>query len=242
MLAGWLAGWLAQPCRRNLLIYFEPELQKKVFPVFHYALKPGGFLYLGASESVGISTDLFEPVDKKHKIYARKAAQTPALHLPTRHSEGDRAPSPRELRRAFPPPANNSATAEGRDELSAQREADRITVNQFAPPTVLINADLQILQFRGPTGAYLEPPTGNASFDVLKMARPGLLMPLRSAINHAKKENTTTRKENVRLEEDGKVRMISVEVIPLKNLRDRCFLVVFEHLAKVLRSGDRTDG
>lgn len=65
---------------RNLLIYFEPGLQTKVLPVFHYALKPGGFLYLGASESIGRFTELFEPVDKKHKVYAKKAAARPAFH------------------------------------------------------------------------------------------------------------------------------------------------------------------
>src|ERR1019366_4590311 len=76
-----------------------------------------------------------------------------------------------------------------RGELSAEREADRVIINQFAPPSVLIDADLQILQFRGPTGAYLEPPTGKASFDLLKMAREGLMLPLRATINQVKKEN-----------------------------------------------------
>ena len=71
---------------------------------------------------------------------------------------------------------------------------------------MLINAELQILQFRGPTGAYLEPPTGKASFDVLKMAREGLMLPLRAAINKAKKENKTARKENVRVQQNGKTR------------------------------------
>ena len=66
-----------------------------------------------------------------------------------------------------------------RVELYAQREADRLTINHFVPPGVLINAELEILQFRGPTSAYLGPPTGKASFNVLKMAREGLLMPLR---------------------------------------------------------------
>ena len=82
-------------------------------------------------------------------------------------------------------------------ELNMQREADRVTVNQFAPPGVLINDQLQVLQFRGPTGAYLEPPAGKASFDVLKMAREGLMLPLRAAINQARKENKTARKQNV---------------------------------------------
>ena len=93
-------------------------------------------------------------------------------------------------------PAGSQQPPDGlRGELSAQREADRITVNQFAPPGVLINAELQVLQFRGATGAFLEPPVGKASFDVLKMAREGLMLPLRAAINEAKKENKTARKE-----------------------------------------------
>ena len=214
---------------RNLLIYFEPRLQKKALPTFHYALKPEGFLFLGASESIGGFTDLFEPVDKKHKIYSKKAAPTPAFHLPVRKDRGEQ-PSPRP---ADASPADGQSDRqeppEGfRGELNAQREADRVTVNQFAPPGVLINAELQILQFRGPTGAYLEPPTGKASFDVLKMAREGLMLPLRAAINKAKKENKTARRENVRVEQNGKTRTVNLEVIPLKNLRERCFLIVFE--------------
>ena len=212
---------------RNLLIYFEPGLQKKVFPVFHYALKPGGYLYLGASESIGGFTELFEPLDKKHKIYIRKAAATPAFYLPT-SKDGGESSSTRQIRVPLHQTDDSETVKGSRGELSAQREADRISINQFAPPAVLINADLQILQFRGPTAAYLELPTGKANFDLLKMARTGLLVPLRSAINTAKKENATVRKANVRLEENGRTRAVNLEVIPLKNLRERCFLVVFE--------------
>ena len=76
-------------CCRNLLIYLEPTLQRKALPTFHYALKPQGFLFLGASESIAGFTDLFEPVDKKHKIYSRKAAPTPTFHLPVRAARGE---------------------------------------------------------------------------------------------------------------------------------------------------------
>ncbi|MGQ0593173.1 MAG: chemotaxis protein CheB [Gammaproteobacteria bacterium] len=221
---------------RNLLIYLEPSLQKKVLPTFHYALKPEGFLFLGASESIGSFTDLFEPADKKHKIYSKKAAPTRAFQLPVKKARGEE-PSPGQSRKAGTPPgmaAGQGEAAQGlRAELNAQREADRVTVNQFAPPGVLIDAELNILQFRGPTSAYLEPPTGKASFDVLKMAREGLMLPLRAAINQAKKENKTARKENVRLQENGKTRTVNLEVIPLKNLRERCFLIVFKDAEKV---------
>ena len=217
---------------RNLLIYLEPSLQKKVLPTFHYALKPEGFLLLGASESIGGFTDLFEPMDKKHKIYSRKAATTPALHLPGKRGD-EPAPGQRPL--APLPMGPGEAPVGLRAELNAQREADRITVNRFAPPGVLIDAELQIVQFRGPTGAYLEPPAGKASFDVLKMARQGLMLPLRAAINQAKKENKAVRRENVRIEQNGKARTVNLEVIPLKNLRERCFLIVFEEAG---RAGD----
>ncbi len=214
---------------RNLLIYLEPVLQKKVLPIFHYALKPEGFLLLGASESIVGFTELFEPVDKKHKVYAKKAGATPAFQLPGRSARGEPA-SRSQSRRAGPPLSMEGGEAEQgfRAELNAQREADRVTVNQFAPPGVLIDDALQILQFRGATSAYLEPPTGKASFDVLKMAREGLLIPLRAAINKARKENKTVRKETVRMEQNGNTRTVNLEVIPLKNLRERCFLILFE--------------
>jgi two-component system, chemotaxis family, CheB/CheR fusion protein len=107
-----------------------------------------------------------------------------------------------------------------------------VTVNQFAPPGVLIDGDLQILQFRGPTGAYLEPPTGKASFDLLKMAREGLMLPLRATIQRAKRDNETARQENISIKQDGQTRGVNVEVVPLKNLKDRCFLVLFEEWEK----------
>lgn len=217
---------------RNLLIYLEPSLQRKAFPTFHYALKPQGFLFLGASESIGSFTELFEPVDKKQKIFSRKVGPTPSFHLPMRKERGEH-PSPGQ-RPPLPIGKGQGEPPEGfRSELNAQREADRVTVNEFAPPGILINAELQILQFRGPTSAYLQPPSsGKATHDVLKMAREGLMLPLRAAINRAKKENKTSRAENVVVKENGKTFKVNVEVIPLKNLRERCFLILFEEAEK----------
>ena len=216
---------------RNLLIYLEPDLQQKALPTFHYALKPHGYLLLGASESVAGFTNLFEPVDRKHKIFYKKAAPTPAFLMSGRKEQNERT-TPRwlpSLQKRQVGPAAEVEPLEGfRTELNAQREADRIAVSQFAPPGVLINDALQVLQFRGPTGAYLEPPAGKASFDVLKMARDGLMLPLRAAINKARQENKTVRAERVRVKRDGVTRTVHVKVIPLKNLRERCFLVVFE--------------
>jgi two-component system, chemotaxis family, CheB/CheR fusion protein len=213
---------------RNLLIYFEAALQQKVFPVFHYALRAGGFLYLGASESIGGFMELFEPVDKKHKIYVKKAVPTPAFEQPPRSRPGgSRAVAPK----APGDPLDRAADTalDGlHSGLDAQREADRITVHRLAPPAVLVSDDLQILQFRGPTGAYLEPPTGKATLHVLKMARAGLATPLRAALNKARKDNETVRTPAIPIECDGMPRALHMEVVPLRNLHDRCFLIVFQ--------------
>ena len=211
---------------RNLLIYVGPSLQNKAIPTFHYALKPGGFLLLGASESIGSYTELFEPIDKRFKIYTKKAAPTPSFHMP---ASRNRWQATHPSRRESAPLAVQPQPMDGVSfELSAQREADRVLINQFSPPGVLCNGDLQVIQFRGSTGEYLEPPVGKASFNLLKMAREGLMLPLRAAMEESKKENKTTRRENVRMNHNGEARAVNLEVIPLKNLPDACYLVLFE--------------
>ncbi|MDP1579117.1 MAG: CheR family methyltransferase [Candidatus Didemnitutus sp.] len=211
---------------RNVMIYFEPSLQKKALPAFHYALKPEGYLFLGASESVSAFIDLFSQVDKRQKIFAKKAAPNLAFHLPLRSESSVRLGAVRAP--ALTGRGHGGAAEAFRGELNAEREADRVTVNQFAPPSVLINEDLQILQFRGPTGLYLEPPTGKARFDLLKMARDGLMLPLRATINRAKKSHQTARKTSVEFKSEGKNRVVHLEVVPLKNLKERRYLVLFE--------------
>ena len=151
---------------------------------------------------------------------------SPAFHLPLKQEPDRTAPI---LHSEPQAPSGRLELQEGtRGEINAQREADRVIVTRFAPPAVLVNAELQVLQFRGPTGEFLELPTGKASFDVLKMAREGLMLPLRSAINQARQENKTARKENVRINRNGKTRTVDLEVIPLKNLPERCFLILFK--------------
>ena len=222
-------------CCRNLLIYLEPVLQKNALSAFYYALKPGGFLFLGASESVGAFTDLFAQVDKKQKIFSRKPTT-----MPSRPAPGKTTPAePKPKRSLSSPPALAESM---RTELGAQREADRLMVNEFAPPGVLVNADLQILQFRGPTSAYLTLPRGKASFDLLKMAHDGLMLPLRAAINKAKKDNRAVRKDNVRVDRDGDARTVNLQVIPLKNVKERCYLILFDDVARPDNAGTGESG
>mgnify|MGYP000308054540 CR=1 FL=1 len=210
---------------RNLLIYLEPALQQRVFPNFHYALKPDGVLFLGASESIGKFTRLFEPLDKKQKVFLRKSSETRELHRPL---SGIRTPSKKVTEVKAPTiPENTQPEVKTQPEMNPQREADRITINLFAPPSVLINGQLEILQFRGPTGPYLTPPVGTASFNLLKMAREGLMLPLRSLINQARLTHRTVRKENVRMIREGKSFIANLEVIPLRNLKEPHYLILF---------------
>jgi two-component system CheB/CheR fusion protein len=225
---------------RNVMIYLEAGLQKKVIPMFHYALKKDGFLFLGASESVSGFGELFEPVNKKQKIFSRKVAPARVFQLPVKNESGDR------LARTSTAPSSavkanrlGGAKVAQTSELNAEREADRVTVNHFAPPGVLINAEFQILQFRGRTSAFLETPTGKATFDLLRMSREGLMLPLRAAINSANRENRTVRAENIDIRNNGQARKVNLEVIPLKNLKDKCFLVLFEEAAS---NGDGGNG
>ena len=150
---------------RNVLIYLTSPLQKRVIPTFHYALNPTGFLMLGAAETIGEFSDLFAVVDKTHRIYSKKpTAFRQYPHFNTEDYLAGMSGETRNAPQASPNPAD------------LQREADRIVLGRYAPAGVLVNDDLEILQFRGRTGPYLEPATGAASLNLLKMAREGLFV------------------------------------------------------------------
>lgn len=205
---------------RNLLIYFGPALQKKVLPMLHYALKPGGFLMLGTSETVGTFADLFALVDKKNKIYSKKMS----LPLP-KFDAYDSSAMERSLAAAGKADMKPATAAD------IQHEADRVVLTRYAPAGVLINADFDILQFRGHTGPFLEPAAGAASLNLLKMAREGLTAELRAALHKAKSENITVRREGLRMAGGKGFKTINIEIIPLLAVpvsQERCLLVLFE--------------
>jgi two-component system CheB/CheR fusion protein len=203
---------------RNLLIYLDPLLQAKVMPIFHYALKPTGFLMLGNSESVGTHLDLFSVVDKRTKIYTKKSEG-----LPTMVSFGRRNEEDREKQRA---PVTNHVR-----KTDIQDVADDFIVSRFAPVGVIVDNDCKIVQFRGATGEYLEPAPGRASFHLLKMARGHLSLELRVLIQRARSTGRPARKEQIAFKARGqKARKISIEVAPLRkdNSSDYHFLVLFD--------------
>lgn len=204
---------------RNVLIYFEQSLQRRVIPFFHYALKPKGFLLLGASESIGTFTDLFDTVDKKLKIYSKNPRLSPSLL-------GERLESPRA--EAAERKKKRKSGIVFHSEINEQREIDRVTLNIYSPPGVVVNSKSEVVQFRGDTSAFLKAPSGKASFDLLKMARDGMLLPLRSALAEAKKYNRSVRKPGVKMNAGKDSTSFAIHVVPLKNLKDTLFLVFFE--------------
>ena len=204
---------------RNLLIYMEPVLQQKIVPLLHYALKPAGCLWLGGSETIGGYRNLFEAEDAKHKIYIKKpASSTDRGHFALQHNGAPRAP--------FVPFTARPVDAA----VDLHKEADRILLTKFAPPGVVVSADLEILQYRGDTGPFLTHSPGKASFSLLKMLREGLLVGVRAAILRAGKEESTVRDEGLRVKSNGSYHEVAVEVIPLGKGDDKNggFLILFE--------------
>lgn len=161
---------------RNVLIYMNSNLQKKLVPLFFYSLNPGGFLFLGSSEGVGESMHLFEAVDSKWKIYRKRleaGGAYPALEFPlTERPENGVPPS----------------AAPKRGDISGVAKAELL--EQFVPPSVIINRGGEILYIHGRTGKFLEPAAGKARLDVQEMAREGLRMPLPALIRHAAVHNS----------------------------------------------------
>ena len=210
---------------RNVLIYFEPAAQRHVMSVLHYALKPGGVLLLGASEAIGPLADLFEVVDKKHKIYAKKAT---SVRL-GRNFTG----LPRRLvsPALAPPDTAPGQTRDGTRALDIQRAVDRILLGRYAPAAVLVNEAMEILQFRGHTSRYLEPAPGHASLNILRMAREGLLQALRTSFDEARKRRTVVRREGVRVRHEDALLSVNLEIIPVAGIgREPSYLLVFEEV------------
>lgn len=207
---------------RNLLIYLSPVLQKKLMPIFHYALNNKGMLLLGTSETIGRHADLFRLIDKKHKIYEKKSLPGP---IAVDFSDTGIFRSDQMSHQSLPVLPESSWSS-----FDIQREADRIVLKKFAPCGVVINEDMEVLQFRGHTGAFLEPAAGEASLDLLKMARNGLQLELRNLLRQAIEKKTCVRKEGLRVVSNGNIRQVTVEVDPLMGpaKSNYYFLVLFQ--------------
>ena len=208
---------------RNVLIYLGPRLQRKLMGVFHYALKPNGFLMLGSTESIGTSAEFFTIQDKRHRVYTRRPghgrghADVPSI-LDASFGRGrfERLPA-------------RAPRPQGRPGVDLQSEVTRMLLVRYSPPSVLVDDELQIVQTRGKTGPYLELASGEASLNLLKMAREGLLHALRAAIQEARKNGKPARRDGVIVKTNGSSCEVDVHVLPLHDANEApYFLVLFE--------------
>ncbi|MCW6050510.1 PAS domain-containing protein [Lyngbya sp. CCAP 1446/10] len=207
---------------RNVLIYLGESLQKKVMPIFHYSLNPTGFLLLGTSESIGKYSYLFNSVDKKSKIYAKKLTATRPIFsfMPSSYpvaKVGERQGVNEKLMNGF----------------DLQRETEQLILNRYAPASVVVNEEMKILQVRGDIDPYFKVAAGTPDLNLLTMARTGLLLDLRTAIYQAQTQNATVRKEGVSVESGGRSTIVNIEVIPFQPqaVETRYIVVLFEEAA-----------
>jgi two-component system, chemotaxis family, CheB/CheR fusion protein len=207
---------------RNVLIYLGQRLQRKLMAVFHYALKPAGFLMLGTTETVSAHAELFAVQDKRNKIYTKRNGRprgdvdfSPMLGHTFERENGER-------------PAQ-TAHVPGPRPGDLQTEVNRLVLARYSPPSVVVDNELQIVQTRGRTGPFLELASGDASLNLLKMAREGILHGLRSAVQESRRTGKAARRDGLVLKNNGSTREVNVQVFPFIDANDSpFFLVLFE--------------
>lgn len=201
---------------RNVLIYLGSAAQQRVMQIFHYALRPNGFLMLGPSESVGQASDFFELTDKVHRIWGRRTAPAVAL-LDGRGEVGASA--------GGRPVGTGDVPGDPHKE-SVLRQADRLLLARYAPAAILVDEALNILQFRGDTGPYLAPASGPPSLNLQRVIRPELLVEIAPSMQQARDSGGAVRRVGLRVEGAGDVAMEVVAVSP--GGAEPCYLILFE--------------
>ncbi len=206
---------------RNLLIYMTSELQRKIIPLLHYSLNPGGFLLLGSAETAANFSNLFEPLKGKSRIYRRleSSVQTEPVEFPSTRVSTLSPPS-------LKPVAN------------LQLQADQLILKRYAPASILVNEKGDILYTSGRTGKYIEPAAGKANWNIYAMLREGLSYALHGAFQKAVQKKEEVAVKNAVVKTDGKTQAVNVIVQPLEEpepLRGMV-LIVFTEVAAPSKS------
>jgi two-component system, chemotaxis family, CheB/CheR fusion protein len=204
---------------RNLLIYLGVEFQAQVIPVFHFALKPRAYLFLGTSENVGQHTDLFTAVDKKQRIFQRRDQIVTPLQLPSFAPHGARG--------------SVAHTGPRREALAGavnlRRAVDAVVMERFAPAHVVVNRDGDIVHYSPRTGKYLEPAVGLPDRHLIAMARKGLRLDLRAALREAAETHRPVQREHLTVELEDRKQLVDLLVEPFGDRSDDpLYLVLFK--------------
>jgi two-component system CheB/CheR fusion protein len=207
---------------RNLLIYFNSELQKKVIPIFHYSLLPKGILFLGSSETIGGFVDLFSLIDNKWKIYKRRNSiysAHPLIEFPIAASGG----------------RTNEIFTKKIEMNSITNIAEKIILQNYTSNCVIIKANGNIVYIHGKTGKYLEPSHGEAKMNIFDMAREGLQQELPSLVRKALSSQRSIKAEGIKVKTNGTFQVINLTVKPVKEPSEMpgSLLLIFEEVKNV---------
>jgi two-component system CheB/CheR fusion protein len=208
---------------RNLMIYFNAALQQRLLPLFHYALRPGGVLVLGGAETVGQASSLFVPLAFKSRIYRRSDSAAVAGYVNFPINPGaSRRTGAQELTVSYLPSHLPNL----------QSLADKVLLQEFSPPAVLINEKGDILYISGRTGKYLEPAAGKANWNIHCMARPGIRTQLAAALRQVLLEKKTVELHGLRLEEDAHAMLdVTVRILNEPQALQGMLMIVFHDAA-----------
>ena len=200
---------------RNLLIYVDTAMQDRLVPVFHFALRPGGYLFLGTSENVSRHQDLFRPLDKKHRLFQR------------REHDSRRRPLPAEVRGASRPIRFGQSDMR-LERMGLRRLTELRVLERYSPAHVVVNREGQVLHYSSKTGKYLEAPSGAPSRELLSLVRSSLRLELRSALEQARSGNLPVLRERVELEREEGLQPIDLIIEKLPDSDgDPLYLVIF---------------
>ena len=203
---------------RNMLIYLGGALQKRVIPLFHYALKPGGFLFLGSSESVDRYSSLFSLLDKTHKVYRRLPGPSPEppAFAPERFPKVE-------------PPLRAEPEAALPVVVDVAKVMDRFLLAHCVPGVILLNSQDQVVEVRGDTAPFLRIAPGKLSASVLRLVREELVVDLDRAVRQAKETGLAARRAGIRFGPPDQLREIAIEVTPLQGTSgtEQHFVVLF---------------
>lgn len=190
-------------CCRNLLIYFTTELQKKLIPLFHYALNPDGILVLGNAETIGSFSALFKPVKSKSKIYERlnSGILTEPVIFPSAYTPASTAV------------AQNQKPS--KPVTNIQTLADQVLLQQFSPAAALVNEKGDIFYIAGRTGKYLEPAAGKVNWNIFAMARPGLKYELSNAFQNVLRKKVAAKIKNISFGTKDETQVIDLTIQPI---------------------------
>jgi len=207
---------------RNLLIYFDAEAQRKLLPLFHYALKPNGILLLGSSETIGETEHLFVSIDRKWKLFRRTAEPGTFPRL-------ERFPGGLMKATAGAHEAAEASLVSARP-ASIPTLIQQLLASRFAPASVVVNARGEVLYIHGQTGAYLQPAPGPPTQQLIEMAREGLQHDLAAALHQATRTKRDIVCRNVRVKANGHLVLVNLTVkhITEPETLHGLFLVTFD--------------